>query len=158
VQLAYAGFLCWADAKAAAPSLSQEQLLDYIRAVSYRFWLPAGDIRSIGVNIKSIRERFPDLFRIESLPLVGPERGQFVRSQLEKPGSFGGNHRFYNWDSMTIRRADESDYLDYWIERSEDEVRDFVSNPRILAALDAMNNELLSFEGVLEKAYGPDFS
>lgn len=157
IRLGYAGFFCWAQAKSVTPSLTEEKLLDYVRIVSYRRKLAEEDSRFIAIDYRSAKSDFPELFRIETLPLVGPERTNHSQHLLKEMGSFALGHAFREQGYASIRSFDESDYLDYWMARSEDEIAAFLSNPRVLAGLDAMGQDRLSFHGFLERVYGDEY-
>ncbi|MBY6243937.1 hypothetical protein [Methylosinus sp. Sm6] len=157
IRLGYAGFFCWAQAKFVMPPLTEEKLLDYVRVVSYRRKLAEEDSRFIAIDYLSAKSDFPELFKIETLPLVGPERANHSQHMLREMGAFALGHAFREQGYASIRSADESDYLDYWMARSEDEIADFLSNPRVLAGLDAMGLDRLSFHGFIERVYGNDY-
>lgn len=59
--------------------------------------------------------------------------------------------------SFTARSADQDDYLAYWMERSKEQIAEYLADDRVCAGLDAWGRGMLSFHGMLEKVYGRDF-
>jgi len=110
--LGYCGFFCWAAVHHLFRPLAEEPLLDYLRVAAYCSELPADDARHIDLDIRSVKQRFPALFRIEDFPF-GPNRASHAASRLAEIGAFAAGHELRAAGFAEVRKQDEAAYAAY---------------------------------------------
>ncbi|GEP58968.1 hypothetical protein [Reyranella soli] len=136
------------------PALADNEAVDCIRIAFYCQCLPATDPRHVSDDKRPDQRAalYPDLF-----PNVTRESLAAYRERVSrKTNDFAVDHPLRE-ASFTVRSADEDDYLDYWMERSEEQIAEYLADDRFCAGLDAWGKGMLSFHGMLQKVYGRDY-
>jgi hypothetical protein len=120
-----------------------------LRVGSYCSELPRDDGRSITIDLALAREQFPQLF----------SRKQGNRGSLnsDRIGAFAAKHDFRSAFSSNVKLSDENNYIEYWISSAGSQIDKYLTNEKFVAGLFALNEEILSFHGFLERVFGADF-
>jgi hypothetical protein len=149
VSLGEAGVFCWPVVAALHSDISEEDSLNYLRIGSYCSELPRGDGRSIIIDLALAREQFPRLFSRKQ-ENRDPPNG-------DKLGAFAAKHEFRSSFSSNVKLSDENNYIEYWISSARSQIDKYLTNEKFVAGLFALNEEILSFHGFLERVFGADF-
>jgi hypothetical protein len=152
-----AGVFSWSDAQHAIPGISEEELLDHVRVTAYRTNLPATDRRRVSVDRETLYTKFPSLLSSTHSAGSAPFASQIASAPNSGCSDFAPNYSLADKGFVQVRAADESGYINYWIEHSETKISAWLSDSRVVAGLDAIGHHLLSFHGFLEKVYGEDY-
>lgn len=150
INLGYAAFFSWEDAKRALPDLSPSRLIDVIRFVTRRSHLDAADPRHISIDTGEALAAFPGLFkRMDYTKLQ-----EYAKEYLEEMGDFAASHPLRRSYRGTAEDQERSEYAEYWFRSSSERIKSLISDRRVMAGLDAMSRGRISYGAFLELVYG----
>jgi hypothetical protein len=131
--------------------LSDNQAVDCVRLGFHCSNLPANDARHIVLDWQRSKSIFPELFSVERASKAHDE------AVLDELGTFAVTHPLRLAPVLAVRMDDEDSYIEFWIARARGQIERHLANERFVAGLDAMSKGLLTFHGLLEKVYGPEY-
>src|SRR5262245_21748580 len=149
ISLGYAAFFCWHDVKKALPYMTHGSLMNVIRYVVRRMYLPVSDPRHIAIDPRGLETDFPDLFQLGS-PDARRARN---RKRTDELVVFALTHPFWDQYASSVEFADDREYASYWLNASLEKVTPLLEDRRFLAGFDALCQNLVSYDGFMENVF-----
>jgi hypothetical protein len=155
--LGYAGFVCYPDIHPTYPTLTFDELFRAIWAANVLIRLPRDDPRHLEVDGNEAERRFPRLFQTRFRPDRPLGEGPAIAAARKtEMAGFAEGEPLRNIGWQHAHDQQDTDYLNYWIEKAPDRVNALLTNRHFLAGLDAWTQELVTTWGIIERVFNRD--
>jgi hypothetical protein len=151
IPLGYAVLFCLNQAAAAIPDISAQRLADFIRQVARRIQLDQTDHRYIYVDVKQLFQLFPQLYFNVNDPT---DRKRFYDKLQREMEGFEDASPWKKHYNFTSDFDEHKKYISYWVDHSEDKVRQLFLDPNFVKHFPAYLNFELEYAKFLKAVYG----